>query len=72
MEPAGWEFQIFDKSMHIILVGIPSRREAGVLALKQYPNGRIAKSEPLTAEEVRKYSIEGTFRKSHNIIQDQD
>jgi hypothetical protein len=67
MEKAGWQFWIFDGSMQIIYVGIADLYKARDVALRQYEDGHIERQSPLSADDVKKYAIEGTFLKSKNI-----
>ena len=66
MNPAGWRFIISPEEL--IDVGIVNFSAAKKLALQQYENGHVTGSSPLSAEQVKTYGIEGTFRKSRNII----
>jgi hypothetical protein len=66
MNPAGWRFTILDEELGIIDVGIVNFSTAKKLALAQYKDGRVTGSSPLSADQVKTYGIEGTFKKSRN------
>jgi len=66
MNPAGWRFTISDEDMRLIDVGIINFSAARKVALGQYQNGRVSGSSPLSADQVKAYGIEGTFKKSRN------